>query len=487
MLSRSASATPLVGLGSRLRPPDDKANMKNAFRAYYPPNEGELKDLWENGLIILDANALLVFFRYSASTREEFLRVLTDKKESLWLPHQVGLEFHRNRPKVVAEQKQAFERTIKFLTDLNTQAHDSFSKLNIRRHIALDVDALEKRLSKRIDKVAADVRRLQKAHRDSLRDGEDDKILDQIAELYEGKLGGPYSQEDLEKVYKDGRDRYAREQPPGYMDKDKGDPGMFGDLVLWLQILAKGTDSKQPAIFITDDLKEDWWLLVSGERKGPRPELIEEYMNASGNRIHFFTPESFLHFANTRGAMVSTETQDEVKEVSRAHALLPGLGTEDTRTLRELWIEANSPEAVRPDLSTEVLARRALMSQQRASLEEEQVELRQHRNLIEHRIATVDDDEVMRDEVLPKLLDQRALVDAQLSRVADELDALRHEGLGQERLIERNRHASELGLTLAGYAARENERRKRDLYRRLMSSDDERDPGHSGSGPRTIG
>ena len=122
--------------------------MKKTFLAYYPPTEEELQDLWDSGLIVLDANALLVFFRYSATTRDEFLRVLTGKKESLWLPHQVGDEFHRNRLKAIAEQKQAFERTIKFLSDLNAQAHDSISKLNIRRHIALDVDALERQIGR---------------------------------------------------------------------------------------------------------------------------------------------------------------------------------------------------------------------------------------------------------------------------------------------------------------------------------------------------
>lgn len=461
--------------------------MKNAFRAYYPPTEEELKDLWENGLIILDAGALLVFFRYSASTRDEFLRVLTDKKDSLWLPHQVGLEFHRNRLKVVAEQKQGFERTIKFLTELSDHAHDSISKLNIRRHITLDLEVLDRRLNKRIEKVAADVRKLQKAHRESLKSGADDKILIQIADLYESRLGEPYDKEGLAKLYAEGSDRYDREQPPGYMDrKDKKEPDMYGDLVLWNQILDKGKEAKRPAVFITDDLKEDWWLFVSGERKGPRTELVEEYYEASGKRILFYTPQSFLHFAATQGATVSAQTQDEVKEVSQVKLFFPVAKTDDARTLRELLLEEQLGRTVRTDLQSEVVARRRLRSREIARLEEQQLDLRRRRSAIEHRIALLHDDDVMRDDVMPLFLEQREAVDLELMRLTEDLDALRSEAMGQDRLTERHRHASELGLTQWESFERDAERRA-DAYWRPMSSEDLQDPGSGPKRPPNLG
>lgn len=166
--------------------------MKKTFRAYYPPDERELQDLWDRGLIVLDANALLVFFRYSASTRDEFLRVLTGKKDSLWLPYQVGLEFHRNWLCVVAEQRNAFDRTIDALTKLDSQVTDTLSKLNIKRHTALDADRIRKRLLTRITKVKTEVVELQEKHRESLRSGDDNDVLNKIAALFDGRVGtGP--------------------------------------------------------------------------------------------------------------------------------------------------------------------------------------------------------------------------------------------------------------------------------------------------------
>lgn len=82
--------------------------MKSAFRGYYPPTEDELEVLWTEGLLVLDTNALLNLFRYTANTRREFLDVLTSRLEDLWIPHHVGVEFHRRRLDVIHEQRDAF-------------------------------------------------------------------------------------------------------------------------------------------------------------------------------------------------------------------------------------------------------------------------------------------------------------------------------------------------------------------------------------------
>ena len=92
---------------------------------------------------------------------------------------------------------------------------------------------------------------------------------------------------------------------------------MYGDLVLWKQILTRSVERKDAAIFVTDDSKEDWWRIEKGQRLGPRPELVDEYHASSGRRIHFYSPEQFLRHAKTRTAVpVSEESLGEVKQVS---------------------------------------------------------------------------------------------------------------------------------------------------------------------------
>ena len=71
--------------------------MKDLFRGYYSPTNDELDRMWNEGLIVLDTNALLNLFRYTESTRAEFLTVLQAIAEQLWIPHQIALEFQRRR------------------------------------------------------------------------------------------------------------------------------------------------------------------------------------------------------------------------------------------------------------------------------------------------------------------------------------------------------------------------------------------------------
>ena len=78
--------------------------MKKAFRAYILPTPEEFKTLWENAIFSFDASVLLNIYGYSENTREELLSLLERLSERVRLPHQFGLEFVRNRVKVILKQ-----------------------------------------------------------------------------------------------------------------------------------------------------------------------------------------------------------------------------------------------------------------------------------------------------------------------------------------------------------------------------------------------
>ncbi|MFC1943057.1 PIN-like domain-containing protein [Chloroflexota bacterium] len=73
----------------------------------------------------------------------------------------------------------------------------------------------------------------------------------------------------------------------------------FGDLLIWKQILKHAEVNKLKSIvLLTNDVKEDWLLKISGKTIGPRPELREEIHRLSGvERFHIYTSEQFLRIA----------------------------------------------------------------------------------------------------------------------------------------------------------------------------------------------
>ena len=44
--------------------------MKQLLPEYFQPSDEEIKEIWQNATIVLDANVLLNFFRYSKNSRE---------------------------------------------------------------------------------------------------------------------------------------------------------------------------------------------------------------------------------------------------------------------------------------------------------------------------------------------------------------------------------------------------------------------------------
>lgn len=293
--------------------------MKQQFRGYYQPSSQEMNDLWARGLIVLDTNALLNFYRYSGSTRADFFSLLASIQERLWLPHQVGLEFHKNRLEVIEQQEQAFESIESALSKAKGLVEKELN--GFRRHPSLNrqgiTTALETGLSG-VQETITESRRIF-AETPFIDDGVD-TVLVAITDLYDSRVGVAFDMEELAAIHAEGATRYEKSIPPGYKDQAKPEPDRYGDLVLWRQMLAQGAAMKLPVIFVTDDGKDDWWQNFKGKTIGPRVELIEEFYDATEQRIHFYTPERFLQYAKDRGGSpdIRAESIGEVQQVSEA-------------------------------------------------------------------------------------------------------------------------------------------------------------------------
>ena len=90
---------------------------------FYRPSEDEFLTLWERGFFVLDSNVLLNLYRYPETARRDFLNVLKKIKERIWVPHQVILEFQRNRLGVITQ-------TLKPITELEDELEKISHQIN---------------------------------------------------------------------------------------------------------------------------------------------------------------------------------------------------------------------------------------------------------------------------------------------------------------------------------------------------------------------
>ena len=294
--------------------------MKKQFAEYYELPEERIKEIWEDSLIVFDTNVLLNLYRYNEDARTEFINVIKFYKERLWIPYQVGLEFHRRREEIMRKNAKAYnvlaEKISKELVGVVSSLESEYI-----RHPYISIKDIKKRVEKCAESITKTLEKQALAHPDY---SNGDEILQSITELFDGRVGSDFEEKDLEALYKEGEKRYANKIPPGYCDeknkKDKGKRSLYGDLVVWKQTIHHCKEQAKSLIFITDDHKPDWWDKADGKHT-PRKELIKEFADSTGQSIIIYDSRKFLEYAKNNKVQVSQKTINEVEKVKTADTL----------------------------------------------------------------------------------------------------------------------------------------------------------------------
>ncbi len=240
--------------------------------------------MWENGLFSFDANVLLNIYRYSEETSKALLKFITTQADKVRLPHQFALEFMRNRAKVIVSQankyQAAYQEFEKIEQGLRPKSEHPHLSVQAQEAIAL----LKRELStgrKQIEGLISN-----------------DDYLNSLHEAISEKVGQKPSESELSVLFEEAAERFKASIPPGFADKkDKKPPECYGDYVAWKQLINIATAEKRDLILVTDDAKDDWWRTESGRTIGPRPELLLEFKQLSGQRVWLYPSDRFLSSA----------------------------------------------------------------------------------------------------------------------------------------------------------------------------------------------
>ncbi len=285
--------------------------MKNTFRGFYKPNDSEFQALWKNCIFIVDTNVILDIYRLSDATKKELLKLLSSLSERLWLPHQVGLEYHRKRLNVITEQVYNYDSSI---DEFETFVKKMKSKFEENRHPYVnDPQKYLNKLSSITKEITSELNNKKQKYSRLLKN---DNNLKEITKLFEGRVGPSYSDERLEELYKEGEKRYNNKVPPGFKNKDKSS-NKYGDFIIWRQVIDKAKSDNISVILITSENKEDWWLMHNNKTIGPRAELINEFFSKTNQQFYLYRTPNFLKSANDYlKSNLKQEMIDEVKRVT---------------------------------------------------------------------------------------------------------------------------------------------------------------------------
>lgn len=282
--------------------------MREAMWEYLIPSLSEKEDLWDKCIFVFDANVLLNLYRYTSNTRDALLAAFDDLKDRIWLPHQVVYEFAKNRFEVIFETVEKYKK-------LETLEHDFLSQYKTELRIK-DTDQSIVQLQQSIDSWISE----QKRKNLLVTNASDDKILEKLLTIFSGKVGIAFSKEEMDKLSKEGKERYEKQIPPGFCDskkeKDALENNVYGDLVVWKQILDYSSSGHYDIIFVTHDQKKDWWLISKGRTVGPRIELRKEFAQVTNQSFYMYSMENFIeHYSKNKGQTADRNVLDEVIQI----------------------------------------------------------------------------------------------------------------------------------------------------------------------------
>jgi hypothetical protein len=328
------------------------SGLFTGFEGYATPTAEDYRRVLTGGVVVPDANVLLNLYRYTAAARDDLLAVLNRLGDRLWVPHQALCEFWQSRATVLRDPRGT-EKTLSDLTGLRDRAASTFRTwanrvslpaaqmehiTTLLRSLNDDFGALMSNIAEFADDTAVE----------AARDTNKDQVLRALVPILANRVGPALDEHSYAQAVTEGMRRVEAREPPGYMDKKKNDTGAAGDYLVWLQVLLETEKRHCDVLFVTGDVKEDWWREEHGERRGPRIELVDEVRRRAGTQLFMLRPTQLLDYART--ALAVTVREESVQDVDRVDTFLsqpeeqlPQGGWDPSsvrRWLRQLELEA---------------------------------------------------------------------------------------------------------------------------------------------------
>lgn len=296
--------------------------MKKEFKEFYEYSDSELKEIWKDAIFIFDTNILFGLYRLPDDSRDDLLKILKKLKsdDRIWTPHQVLYEFHKKRRKIIIGLEKDYNVATQAIKSFSKKIPASFKgelKSACENHPLLDSDKIYSKVENSLKDVIEEIESVKSNHPDW---SHEDTILKEVEDIFLN-FGNEYQKKELDKIYDSGDKRYKEKIPPGYADCKKIGNDRFGDFIIWNQILDYAKTINKSIIFITNDVKEDWWILEYDKPVRPRFELRKEIFSVFKYEFEMYTLDMFLEKSKIYlSSKITDESISEIRKIRESEA-----------------------------------------------------------------------------------------------------------------------------------------------------------------------
>lgn len=273
----------------------------------------------DNTIIVFDTNVYLNLYEYSPEVADKFIEAIYFIEKYIYVPSTVKREFLRNHLECSGRQKKKFKNVSKELKKLT-------DKLSVQLNKQLNI--LEKFKFPRIDDLKnnslSKLLEVEKTFDQYLQENDVYEVInkafleqDKVLELFNGivedqRIFKELTVEQLYSICLEGKNRYYKEIPPGFKDgKTKDGIEKYNDLILWKEVLEHCKKNEKNLIFVTDDVKLDWWN-DDGINKEFHSLLIKEFEEITAKKIF---PLNSQQLYGILGELYNISTPDTIQTV----------------------------------------------------------------------------------------------------------------------------------------------------------------------------
>ncbi|MFQ6226277.1 PIN-like domain-containing protein [Nocardia sp. NPDC002869] len=274
-------------------------NLTDGFGHFYRPEPEDVRHAFEHGLIVLDTNVLLNVLRYSSIAREELLGVIESIGERCFVPHQVALEYNRNRVGVVAARHKELEEASADVDEIRGKLRGLVGRIRDRRMVSMEVS---QHLEASVDGVISEFRDATSRAMEQYdlaapnMVGQVDEWTKRLSTALDGRVADAPTDDIRQADAKEAKRRREEKLAPGFRDE------AGGDYLWWAEVLREPTLKDRPLLVVSDDVaKGDWVFEQHGLRVGPHEILIDDVINAGGSGVWLATTRDLLKLAEESG------------------------------------------------------------------------------------------------------------------------------------------------------------------------------------------
>lgn len=291
-------------------------NVKSLFSEFFIEDEEINKKIWTEGIIIFDSNALLNLYEFSSDIANNYLKAMETCKDRIWLPSWVVYEFLVKRETIIENQIKSYdefnETILKAIEPLKSNKKHPYVTKEEQEYIVKEINSI------------VDVVKKNKEEYQQSCSCKNDSKLERLLSIISSNVGPPLKNEELEDIHSIAEKRMIEEIPPGYKDYQSKKklhqcPNLlqksflYGDYIIWKQVVDYASENNKDVVFITNDIKRDWY----DERKRARRELVKEfYESTNGCALRIYPSSEFFEYASKRKTgkeMLDKKTLNELK------------------------------------------------------------------------------------------------------------------------------------------------------------------------------